>query len=342
MEQPITQGRVTRSVIILAGLVVVIAGMRSAATLIVPLLLAAAVAVICAPPLLWMQRKRVPDALAVALIVLLVIVLNIGLTAFIGTSIKDFSTNLPSYQARLTEQFGALFALLGNYGIHLPKGTVLQQINPGNAMALAGNLLSGLGNVLTNALFIILTAIFILLEVASFPRKLKSAFGEEEHTSDFFRKFTRGLNDYLKIKTAASIAIGVLAWLLCWLLGVDYPLLWGLLAFIFNYVPSIGAILAALPPTLLAFVQFGLFKTLIVAIGYLVLNTLFGTYIEPKYMGKGLGLSTLVVFLSLVIWGWVLGPVGMLLSVPLTMMAKIALEANDETRWIAVLLGAAE
>lgn len=340
MSQSIAQGKVTRGVIILAGLVVVIAGMRAAATLIVPLLLAVVVAVICAPPLIALQRRKVPDALAVAIIILAVFVLNVALTALIGTSIKDFSSNLPTYQERLTAQFGELFAWLGQYGIRLPEGAILQQVNPGSAMKLAGNLLSGLGNVLTNAFFIILTAIFILLEVAGFPRKLKSAFGEEEHTSDFFRKFSRGLNDYLKIKSVVSLGTGITAGLLCWATGVDYPLLWGLLAFIFNFVPNIGSIIAAVPPALLAFIQFGVLRTLIIAAGYFVINTVFGSVIEPKYMGKGLGLSTLVVFLSLVIWGWVLGPVGMLLSVPLTMMAKIALEANDETRWIAVLLGA--
>lgn len=331
---------VTRTILLVAGLMIIVAGLKASVSLVVPLLLSAVVAVICAPPMFWLQRKGVPGGLAVFIIVLVVIALNVGVTALVGNSVQDFTNNLPQYQDRLQEQFSGLFVLLASYGLELPQGTILEQINPGSAMKLAGNLLNSLGNVLTNAFFILLTVIFILLEAASFPQKLKKAFGEKEETSDFFKKFTASLNQYLKIKTLISIGTGAVAGLLCWGAGVDYPLLWALLAFIFNYVPNIGSLIAAVPPVLLGFVQFGFGRALIVAAGYFVINTVFGSVIEPRFMGRGLGLSTLVVFLSLVVWGWVLGPVGMLLSVPLTMMAKIALEANDETRWVAVMLGA--
>ena len=119
---------------------------------------------------------------------------------------------------------------------------------------------------------------------------------------------------------------------------VDYPLLWGLLAFLLNYIPNLGSIIAAVPTVLLTLVQLGWSAALIVFAGYSVVNVVIGSFIEPRFMGKGLGLSTLVVFLSLVFWGWVLGPVGMLLSVPLTMTLKIALESSEENRWLAKLL----
>lgn len=135
-----------------------------------------------------------------------------------------------------------------------------------------------------------------------------------------------------------SLLTGISAALLLWLLGIDFPLLWGLLAFLFNYVPNIGSIIAAVPPALLGWIQFGFSRALMVAAGFLVVNIVFGNIVEPKFMGRGLGLSTLVVFVSLVFWGWVFGPVGMLLSVPLTMSVKIALETNEDTRWAAVLL----
>ncbi|WP_156509002.1 AI-2E family transporter, partial [Oleiphilus sp. HI0132] len=126
-------------------------------------------------------------------------------------------------------------------------------------------------------------------------------------------------------------------WLL--ILGVEYPLLWALIAYLLNFVPNIGSIIAAVPVMLLALIQLGPLHMLLVAAGYLFVNTLMGNVIEPRYMGRGLGLSTLIVFLSLVFWGWVLGPVGMLLSVPLTMLLKIAFESSDETRWIAIIMG---
>jgi predicted PurR-regulated permease PerM len=125
-------------------------------------------------------------------------------------------------------------------------------------------------------------------------------------------------------------------------MGVDYYLLWGLLAFLLNYIPTIGSFFALLPPALLALIQFGIVEAIVVVIVFVIINTLIGNIIEPRFMGKGLGLSTLVVFLSLIFWGWVLGPVGMLLSVPLTITIKIALDSSEETRWLAILLGSEE
>ncbi|HSG63786.1 MAG TPA: AI-2E family transporter, partial [Gammaproteobacteria bacterium] len=138
------------------------------------------------------------------------------------------------------------------------------------------------------------------------------------------------------------LVTGALAGSLCALVGLDFPVLWGLLAFLFNYVPTIGSLIAAIPPIALALVQFGAVQSAVIGIGYLVLNVTIGGLLEPRIMGRGLGLSTLVVFLSLVFWGWVLGPVGMLLSVPLTMTAKIALESGERTAPIAILLGSAD
>ena len=143
------------------------------------------------------------------------------------------------------------------------------------------------------------------------------------------------------IKTATSAVTGVLVAALLFLLGVDYPVLWGLLAFLLNFVPNIGSIMAAIPPVLLAFLQpeSGMATAMYTALGFVAINCFISYAIEPRFMGQGLGLSTLVVFVSLVFWGWVLGPVGMLLSAPLTMTFKIVLSDFDDTRWIAVLMG---
>ena len=155
-----------------------------------------------------------------------------------------------------------------------------------------------------------------------------------------FQAISSSINRYMVIKTITSLSTGIVIGIWLWFLGVDYALLWALLAFLLNFVPNIGSIIAAIPAVLLALVQFGVGKALMTALGYVAVNVIIGSLIEPRFMGRGLGLSTLVVFLSLVFWGWVLGPVGMLLSVPLTMILKIALESNDDTLWIAVILGA--
>jgi len=206
-------------------------------------------------------------------------------------------------------------------------------------MRLAGTLLSGLSSVLTNAFLILLTVVFILLEAADLPKKLQAALRNPEKSLATIEKFSRSANRYVVIKTLISAITGfaISLWLL--ILGVDYPVLWGTLAFLLNYVPNIGSIIAAIPPALLALVQFGVGSALLTALGFLVVNNVLGNLIEPKLMGKGLGLSTLVVFISLVFWGWVLGPIGMILSVPLTSLVKIALENHEDTRGLAIMLG---
>ena len=202
-----------------------------------------------------------------------------------------------------------------------------------------GRTLSSLAGVLGNAFLILITVVFILLEAATIPTKLRAMPGSSTRSLDNLDKIVTKINQYMAIKTITSIVTGVLVTIWLSIVGVDFVLLWGLFAFLLNYVPNIGSILAAVPAVLLAFVQLDLGSAAAAALGYVVINMLIGYVIEPRFMGRGLGLSTLVVFLSLVFWGWVLGPVGMLLSVPLTMTAKITLEGNDDTRWIAILLG---
>jgi predicted PurR-regulated permease PerM len=204
---------------------------------------------------------------------------------------------------------------------------------------MAANTLAGLSGLLTNVFMILLTVIFILLEASGFPQKLRTALGDPEESLGQFKSITESVNRYLAMKTIFSLATGVAVAIWLAILGVDFALLWGLVAFLLNYVPNIGSIIAAIPAVLLALIQLGVGPALLACLGYVVVNVVFGSILEPKFMGRGLGLSALVVFLSLVFWGWVLGPVGMVLSVPLTMIVKVALESHEDTQWIAVMLG---
>ncbi len=328
-----------RFLIIAAAFVVVVAGMKAAEPLIVPFLLAAFVAIVCTPPLFWLQRKGIPQVMALVIVVMSVMCLGLLVVALIGTSLKDFSSNLPFYQERLTEKTSELVAWVSGFGINLSDKNLLEYVNPGAAMGFASTMFSGLGGVLSNSFLIMLTVIFILFEASSFPGKLRTALGDPDASLKNFELFLSNVNQYMAIKTWISLLTGFLitVWLL--ILGVDFPLLWGLLAFLLNFVPNIGSIIAAVPAFLLAFVQLGTGSALLTGLGYVVANVVVGNVIEPRFMGRGLGLSTLVVFVSLVFWGWVLGPVGMLLSVPLTMTVKIALDSYEDTRWIAILLG---
>ena len=322
-----------------AAFVVVVAGMRAAEAIVVPFLLSIFIAIVSAPPLFWLERKGLPRWLAMLVVIGVIIAAGVGLTALVGTSIREFSRDLPVYKTRMNELAVPLFEWLGAWGVSVSAGDFAGYFKPGAAIQLAADLLNGFGGVLGNAFLIFLTVVFILFEATSFPRKFRAVTGDPGHALDKFAVFSGNVKRYLVIKTAASLGTGVAIGLWLAVLGVDYPVLWGVLAFLLNYVPNIGSIIAAAPAVLFVLVQLGPGAALWSAAGYLVVNVLVGSVIEPRFMGRGLGLSTLVVFLSLIFWGWALGLVGMFLSVPLTMMIKIALDSRPDTHWIAVLLG---
>lgn len=322
-----------------AAVVIVVAGMRAAEPIIVPLLLSIFIAVIAAPPMFWLQRKGVPHVLALILVIIGMFIIVIGVMALVGTSLQGFTRELPTYQSRVRAQEAALTLWLADKGIVVPPDQLLKFIDPGKAMALVASLLNGLGSALTNSFLIFLTVIFILVEAPSFPTKLGAVMHDPQASLGRFEMFLDNVKRYLAIKTSTSLLTGVSIGLWVFLVGVDYPVLWGLLAFLLNYIPNIGSIIAAVPTILLALVQLGAGAAAWVALGYLVVNNLVGSLVEPRFMGRGLGLSPLVVFISLVFWGWVFGAVGMFLAVPLTMMAKLALDSVESTRWVAILLG---
>jgi len=321
-----------------ACFVVIVAGMQAAASLLIPFLLSAFVAIICLPPLNWLTRHRIPSGISVLIITLSLIIGVLLLGTFAGNSIADFSSNLPAYQDRLKTITGDLLTWLSGLGVSISSQTIRDSLDPSAAMGMAGRLVSGLGNALANTFLIVLTVIFLLIEAAALPHKWR-VMGEHAPSAEHFDRFVESVNSYLTIKGWVSLATGATIAIWLAILGVDYPLLWGLIAFLFNFVPNIGSIIAAVPAVLLALVQLGPGTALAAGAGYVVVNIVMGNVVEPRFMGKGVGLSTLVVFLSLIFWGWILGPVGMLLSVPLTMIVKLALETNEQTRWIAILLG---
>jgi AI-2 transport protein TqsA len=323
-----------------AAVFVVIIGMQMAQELIVPFLVAAFLALITVRPMLWMQRNRVPAIVGALIIVTLIMLLLAVVGTIVGSSIADFTTALPTYQQRLDNIVQGVFRfIVENLNGDEAVESLGDMIDPGWAMGFAAGILNGLKDVLTNVFLIFFTMIFMLLEASSVETKVEAAFGRSEQSLERPRIFLANLGRYLGIKTIVSMATGLLAGLLTWAVGVDFPLLWAMLAFLLNYVPTIGSIIAAVPAVLLALVQLGPSEATATAMGFAGINIIFGNFLEPRLMGYGVGISPLVVFVGLVFWGWVFGPVGMLLSVPLTMTLKLALESDQRTRWIAILLG---
>jgi AI-2 transport protein TqsA len=264
--------------------------------------------------------------------------MGLWLASLVGSSVNEFSKQMPLYRQQLIEQFAWVLEKLQSFNIQISKQKVLDYFDPGMALSMTTNMLSGVGNVMANLFLIILTIVFMLFEAQSLPKKFHLALDDPDMRLKQIDKFLHSVNQYMVIKTLVSIATAVVIGIGLSIIGVDYALLWAVIAFLFNYIPNIGSIIAAIPAVLLAFIQMGPGAAGITGLLYVGTNMVMGNVVEPRFMGRGLGLSTLVVFLSLIFWGWLLGSVGMLLSVPLTMIVKIGLESSQSGSWLAILL----
>ena len=326
-------------IMIITGLVVITGGMMHAKAVLIPLMMAAFITIISSGPLSWFKEKGFPQWLALLVSLALFCLVTTLALLVVASSMKEFVHNIPEYQNTLQQQMEQFSAFLGSKGVHLEGKRIADIFNPSSAIKYVGHLFDGLSNLLAQGFLIMFLVIFMLSEVSGLSGKLNTTYGDGSKTILQLHKFNDSVQQYILIKTLTSLGTGILATLCLLVIGVDYPIMWGMLAFALNFIPSIGSIMAAVPPILLAIVQIGPASALATAACYLVINISIGTFIEPRFMGKQLGLSPLVVFLSLLFWGWVLGPVGMLLSVVLTMKLKIMLDSNEETQWLGVLLG---
>lgn len=328
-----------------AALIILIAGLQAAEPIIVPFLLSVFFAMLGVPLLTRLQGLGVPRVLAILLVVLSMGVVLVGLGSLVATTVTAFEDEIPRYATRLSNLMISLQGWLTSRGLEVSVEESIQDeigrlLGREQLLLLGGGILSSLANIVSTSILVVLTAIFMLSEAAGLPAKIRLAFAGAGQSRLDLSGVVAQVHRYLFIKTAVSLMTGLVLGAWVWILGVDFPLLWGLTAFLLNYVPNIGSIIAALPPVVLGLIQpdGGVGLSLAVMAGYLTVNIVVGSIVEPTLMGERLGLSTLVVFVSLVFWGWLWGGVGMLLSVPLTMVAKILLQNSDELRWIAILM----
>jgi AI-2 transport protein TqsA len=321
--------------------VVVVAGLKLAAPLLVPFFAALFLSLLTLPVLTWLEGHRVPRsiALTVAVCVNLLVVGLLGL--LFSQSVTSFVVAAPQYQARLGELIDSVVRSLEARGMPAARWLEEGLFDAASVVDLVGTTLRGVASLFTDLLLVLTTMVFLLVEVASLPAKLHAAFGQQQVALLWrYARIRLEVQQYLVMKTVVSLVMGLFSGLGVWLIGLDFPLLWGVTAFLFNYIPNIGPVLAAIPPLLLSTVQLGFGPTVLIASLFLALHLGVGNILEPLLFGRRLGLSSLVVWLSLIFWGWVWGPIGMLLSVPLTVIARIVFENSRELRWIAVLLSA--
>jgi AI-2 transport protein TqsA len=324
-----------------ASVVVIVGGMRVAAPLLVPLAVALFLAIVSLPPLRFLRGHGVPRSLAILLIVLA----DAALVGMIGwivlLSASQVPDAFPTYALRWAELEGVLLARLHEWGVEVTGVPYADLVQPERLLGLASATLLSLTNLASASLLVLLYLVFILGEASGVPGKLHAAIGARAGTLARLAPIVEEVQQYLALKTMISLATGVLIGAAAALLGVDFALFWGLLAFVLNFIPNIGSIMAAVPAVAVALLQLGPGTAALLAVVYLAVNLVIGNLLDPAIMGRRLGLSALVVMVSLAFWGWVWGIVGMLLAVPLTMAAKIALENTRSLRWIAVLLGPA-
>lgn len=326
-----------------AALVVVVAGLRAAAPFLLPLLLALFLALLSFPIVTWLCRRGVRLPLAVIATVLTEMGLLLIAGLVLSGALNELARASPGYATQMVEKTRALIETLQAQGIDISGWFDIENLDPASLFDFAQGILrgtvKGVASFVSLFTLVLVILICVLFEGAAMPDKLVRAFGIGGRRSDFLANVTRQIQRYLGFKTLISLMTGTLLGLWVWALDVPFPLVWGMVAFVLNFIPAIGSIIAAIPAVLITLIQHGLGHAALVAVGYLAVNFLFGNLLEPHLMGRSFGLSTLVVFLSLIFWGWLWGPLGMLLSVPLTMVIKITLEETEQLRWVAVLLG---
>lgn len=331
-----------RFLLVAAALVVVVAGLKLGAPILLPFALALFLAVMSLPITFWLQR-HVPPWLSIVITVLITVTLFSVLILLTVQSFSELEPRLDGYRTSLTQLgVGAVEWVRRNELLGSPavdRYLTLDVIEAGAVFDFLGGAVRQAGAFLSSTFLILLMMVFMLSEATVFPYKLRAILGRKAGSGRRMTKIIREVQVYLGIKTAVSLVTGLLIGIWAWLLGLDFPVLLGLIGFVLNYVPTIGSILAVIPALFLSFVQFGSFgHSVLVLGGYLFINMVFGNLIEPSLMGRRLGLSTLVVILSLIFWAWVWGPIGALLAVPLTMVVRIMLENTEDLRWVAVLL----
>jgi predicted PurR-regulated permease PerM len=316
-----------------ASLVIVVAGLKAAAPLLIPLVISSFLAVACFPLVQGMRARGVATGLAVALTAATVVLLLVGPVALVTTAVQEFVRAAPGYQQELLTNYDAALVWLGAQGVD--TAVVRELFDPTRLFSVAVANVSGVVRVASLSLLVAILTVFMLIYGTSLAGPPgRTGAGTGGHAARIIRE----VETYLRVKTAVSLATGGSAGVMLGALGVDFALLWGVLTFLLNYLPTIGSILAAVPPVTLAFLQYGSTTALVVLIGYIVINQVLANVVEPLMTGYRLRVAPLAVVLSVIVWGWIWGPVGALLSTPMTMVLKIGLENSTDFRWVAQLL----
>jgi AI-2 transport protein TqsA len=327
------------SIIKVAGLVIITAGVIYAKEIIAPFLIALFISIITAQPILWLEKRKVPRVVAVILALIGVLAIFFGIGYLLGNALTSFIKNAPVYEASLKVITDSFINFLNNNGFDVSRDVFPDIFDPTKIFRFTIQAANGLVKIVGSAFLVFLTILFMLLELSSIAAKVKAVFTAPKESYHYITKIIDSIRRYLAIKTLLCIVTAIILYIVLSIIGLRYAIIWAMIAGLLSYIPHLGSIIAAIPVLLFSLIQLGPQGALWTLISFLVVTNILNNFVEPKIMGRGLSLSTLVVFLSLLFWGFVLGTVGLFLSVPLTTTLKIILEQNERTRWIAILLG---
>ncbi len=326
----------------LAALVVIVAGLRAAETILIPMLLAVFLAVLSHPLLAALLRRGVRPSLAMAATVAAAIAVLTAFGLIINGAVSGFLAAAPTYQNLLVAKAQSWLEAARQHAV-LSDWLSPETFDLSPVLDLAGGIVGGTVRGVASfvsLLFMTLVAmVFMLAETLGLSSKLRTAFGERPQLLLHVESITQSTQRYVAVKTFVSALVGLAVGILTAALGIEFPVVWAVIAFFLHYIPTFGAFAAAVPTVLVALAQHGWGRAFLVMLGYLVIGSIFGNIVEPALLGRRVGLSPLAVLLSIVFWGWVWGPIGMILSVPVTVILKIAFEHTERLKWFAVLLG---
>jgi AI-2 transport protein TqsA len=338
MENGLRRPSFLRVIVALAALVVVLAGLHLGAPIVNPILFAVVLALLFNPLYSWLKRRGLPTPLALLFMLVFVGAIFAGLFFTLGASIGRFTERLGFYTSQLDGRLDDLDAIIEQLGL---SGFDLREVvKPGALADALGVVLSGIAGFLSDLFLILAIMLFLLAEGQAMMDRLRASVPDDNPRVARLAVFGQNVVRQFGLRAIVNVVTGAGVTVLLLVLGVDFPLLWGILTFFLSFVPYIGLVLAVAPAVVLALAEFGLSRAVLVIVGVVVINVLAENVLSPMMMGRGLNLSPTVVFLSFILWAWVLGGPGAFLAVPITMFVIVMLETFPETRWLASLMGA--
>lgn len=332
-----------RGVIVLLGsaaLIVTVAGLKAFADILGPVMLALMLTVAVHPLPDWLRRKGLPNSLAVLAAIVAVYAVLVVLLVAVVVSVAQLSELLPTYADQFDELIADAKDTLQNNGIGPDQvQDMLAGLDSTRVLGVVEEVLQGFLGVFSNLVFVVVLLLFMAADGMSYTARIDTVRRDRPDIATALVSFSEGTRSYLVVTTVFGLIVAVLDTLALWAMDIPLPVLWGVLAFITNYIPNIGFVLGVIPPALLALLEGGPGLMIAVIAVYSVLNVVIQSVIQPKFVGDAVGLSVTLTFLSLVFWSWVLGPLGAILAVPLTLMAKAFLvDIDPATRWADTFL----